>query len=117
MSDGDVHLPSTSITRENIDVLSEISTKILDTTITKTYCKRTTSDERILCICKNTRCRLLSLLIVGGSQKHICISNSRGNFVLVLYISSQLALWHYERRMNFPPDGLRRPKRKLDVHG
>ena len=40
------------------------------TTTTKTYYKSATRDESILGIRKETRPRLLSLLIVGDSQKH-----------------------------------------------
>ena len=117
----DFYLHSASISRENIVdiVLSRISTKITDTT--KTYCKRATSDEGILGICKETRRRLLSLLIVGDSREHVCISNSQRN-VLVLYISSWVALRHQERRVIFPPEWLQkqsqkwRPKQKLDVY-
>ena len=65
-----VYLHSTSISRENIDIVLSIELVInLDTTtITKTYIKRATSDEDILSICKETHPRLLSLLTIGDSQ-------------------------------------------------
>ena len=82
---------STSIGRENIDiVLYRISTKITDTTTTKTYYNRVISDEGILVIHKETRQRLLSLLIVNDNQENECISNSQMNFVPVLYISKRI---------------------------
>ena len=119
----DVHLHSTSISRVNIDILYIGLVLKSDITTTKTHCKRATSDEDILGIRKDTRTRLLSLLIIGDSQEHICISNSQRDFVPVLYISSWLALWHQERRANFHLDGLQKqppkwkPKRQLGVHG
>ena len=124
LSNRDVHLCSTSISRVNIDILYIELVLKSDTTTTKTYCKRATSDEDILGIRKEMRIsRLLSLLIISDSQKHICISNSQRDFVPVLYISSWLALWHQERKANFHSDELQkqppkwRPKRQLGVHG
>ena len=66
----DLYLHSTSISRENIDIILsiELVTKMDTTTITKTYIKRTTSDDNILSIRKETHPRLLSLLTIGDSQ-------------------------------------------------
>jgi hypothetical protein len=60
----------------------------------KTYYKIATSDEDILGIRKETRRRLLSLLIISDSQDHISVTNSQRDFLLVLYFSSWLALSH-----------------------
>jgi hypothetical protein len=88
----DVHLHSSSISRENIDILSiDLALNHGQTTTTKTYCKRATSDENILGIRKETRARLLNLLIVGDNREHICISNSQRNFVLLSYIPRWLS--------------------------
>ena len=88
-----VHLHSTSISRENIDIVLYIKLVLKsDTTITKTYSKRATSDDKILGILKETQLQLLSLLIIRDSQEQICISNSQIDFFLVLYFSNQLAL-------------------------
>ena len=88
-----VYLDSTSISREIIVLYIELA-KITDTTTTKTYYKSATSDEDIPGIGKETRPRLLSLLIISDIQELICISNSQRDVVLVLYISSRLALQH-----------------------
>ena len=87
MSYRDVHLHSTSISKMNIDILY-IELVLKSDTTTKTYSKRATSDEDILGVRKETRTRLLNLLIIGDSPEHICISNSQRDFVPVLYISS-----------------------------
>ena len=89
----DVYLRSASISREIIVLYIELVLKS-DTTTTKTYYESATSDENILGISKETRTRLLSLLIISDSQENICISNSRRDFVLDSYISSRLALRH-----------------------
>ena len=57
-----------------------------------TYYERATSDVNILGIRKETRIRLLCLLVISDSQENICISNSQRDFVLDLYIASRLAL-------------------------
>ena len=69
----DIYLHLTSISRENI-VLFRISTKIMDTTTSLKqtyYCKRATSNEGTLGICKKTRPRLLSLMIVSLYEKNV----------------------------------------------
>ena len=70
MSYRDVYLYSTSIIWENILAI-ELVLKSQTQLQQKIYYKSTTSDEDILSIRKETRPRLLSLLIIGDSQEHI----------------------------------------------
>ena len=91
----DVYLHSASISRENIVLYIELEIKS-DTPTTKTYhYERATSDEHILGIRKETRHRLLSLLVISDRQENIHISNSQRDFGRDLYISSRLALWRH----------------------
>ena len=68
----------TSSNRVNIDILYIELVLKSNTTTTKTYYKWATSDEDILSIRRETQTILLSLVIIGDSQEHICISNSEG---------------------------------------
>ena len=91
----DVYLHSASISRENIVLYIELVLKLQTQLLQKTYYyERATSDESILGIHKETRHRLLSLLIISDSE-NICIRNSQRDFVLDLYISSWVALWRH----------------------
>ena len=65
----DDYLLSTSISREDIDVILLVELVLIIATTRKTnYCKSATSDAGILGICKDTRRRLLSLPIISDSQ-------------------------------------------------
>ena len=68
LSDRDVYLRSTSVSRKN--VLSIELVLKSDTSTMKTYYKSATSDENIMGIFKETRPRLLNLLIVSDGQQH-----------------------------------------------
>ena len=59
----DVHLLSTCISGEDIEIIIILSVELViksDTTTKTNYCKSATSDVGILGIRKDTRCRLLS---------------------------------------------------------
>ena len=65
----DDYLLSTSISREDIDVILLVELVLIIATTRKTnYCKSATGDAGILGIRKDTRHRLLSLPIISDSQ-------------------------------------------------
>ena len=86
----DVYLCSTSISRQNIDIVLYMELVLKsDTTTTSAYRKRAASDEDIMGICKDTQSRLLSLLTISDSQKYICITHRE---VLFRFCISQVGL-------------------------
>ena len=95
MSHRDVYVHSASISGENIVLYIKLMLKLQTQLHQKTYYyERAAGDESILGIRKETRHRLLSLLIISDSE-NICIGNSRWDFALDLYISSWVALWRH----------------------